>query len=74
MKSHVALDFKRVANADVGEPETQALLFSFMKKINILALSVIAAQRHIPHSVAAGDKKGRKLLDAKPTERASFLC
>ena len=52
----------------------QALLFSFMKKINILALSVIAAQRHIPHSVAAGDKKGRKLLDAKRTERASFLC
>ena len=45
-----------------------------MKKINILALSVIAAQRYIPHSVAAGDKKGRKLLDAKRTERASFLC
>ena len=27
----VALDFKRVANADVGEPETQALLFSFAR-------------------------------------------
>ncbi len=44
-----------------------------MKKINILALSVIAAQRHILRSVAAGDKKERKLLDAKRTERASFL-
>ena len=44
-----------------------------MKKINILALSVIAAQRHIPHSVAAGDKKGRKLLDAKRTERKGFI-
>jgi hypothetical protein len=42
-----ALDFKRVANADVGEPEIQALLFSFMKKINILALSIIAAQCHL---------------------------
>ena len=53
MKSHVALDFKRVANADVGEPETQDVY-----KRQAFHAALASAERAPLHAFDAGAEQG----------------